>query len=164
VRYLVGIGNYTMGDDGIGLRLIESMVDRKLDKGFVPVDIGNDLFRLLTFFEPTTERLVIVDCVHMGRQPGEWVCFSPAEVESRKVVGRFTTHEGDVLKIIDLARQLGQHVPELFIIGIEPESVTPCLTLSRPLETRFEEYLQTAIDRIGQNETAPAQNSAPTAA
>ncbi|MBI4861720.1 MAG: hypothetical protein HY815_15885 [Candidatus Riflebacteria bacterium] len=53
-----------------------------------------------------------------------------------------------MLKVIDLARETGQTVPSIRIIGIEPESVEPGLELSRALRARFEEYIRAALEEI----------------
>mgnify|MGYP003833221091 CR=1 FL=1 len=137
-----------MGDDGIGLRLAETISDRGLDKGFRAVEIAHDLLKLLTWFDESTERILVVDCVRMGRSPGEFAFFRPDDVISDKSVGGLSTHEGDLLKVIELAEQLGQFVPRIRIMGIEPQSMEQGMKLSAILQGRFEIYLNAAVAEI----------------
>jgi hydrogenase maturation protease len=144
-RYLIGVGNETMTDDGIGPRVADAVAEHARALGFDIVIIGHDTIGLLSYFDQTTSRLVFVDCVRMGRSPGEWLVFSPDDVVSQKRLDRMTTHEGDLLRIIDMARQLGTAVPPVTILGIEPASVEPGLELSPTLQQRFDEYVQAAV-------------------
>ncbi len=147
-RYLIGIGNETMTDDGIGPRVADAVRDRAREAGFDTVLIGHDTLGILSYFEENTERIVFVDCVRMGRQPGECLRFSPEDVETRKPLGLLSTHEGDILRIIEAARRIGCPVPPISIVGIEPERVEPGLELSDTLRARFEEYLAAVLDQL----------------
>ena len=151
MRYLIGIGNYTLGDDGIGLQLIEHIARENLDRNFQAIDLSDDGTRLLNFFEEGTERILLVDCVQANRKPGDFFFFKPDDVESEKLLGRMTTHEGDILKVIQLGKQLGYPQPPLLIMGIEPESMkTGDMQLSTVLRERFPEYLAAALEKLEQ--------------
>ncbi len=150
MRYLVGVGNYSMGDDSVGLRLVEAIADRGLDikHGFGLAEIGHDGLRLLDYCREDVELLVLMDCVNMGRTPGESLVFAPSDVVSQKRVAGYSTHEGDMLKTLELAPSLGHTVPPVKILGIQTESMTPVMELSAPLQRRFEEYLQQAVKLV----------------
>jgi hydrogenase maturation protease len=136
-RYLIGIGNETMTDDGVGPRVAEASAQQARELGFETVILGHDAVGILAYFDEATERIVFVDCVRMGKAPGEWACFSPDDVETRKTLDHLTTHEGDVLRIVELARQLGCPIPPITIVGIEPERIEPGLELSDALQARI---------------------------
>jgi hydrogenase maturation protease len=144
-RYLIGIGNETMTDDGIGPRVADAAAPRARALGFETVVIGHDTLGLLSYFDEAASRILFVDCVRMGRTPGDWRLFAPEDVATQKVLGRMTTHEGDVLRIVEMARQLGTAMPRVTILGIEPARVEPGLDLSAALEQRLEEYVQAAL-------------------
>jgi hydrogenase maturation protease len=144
-RYLIGVGNETMTDDGVGPRVAEALAGQARELGFESVVIGHDTVGVLAYFDDATDRILFVDCVRMGKAPGEWACFSPDDVETRKTLDRLTTHEGDLLRIIELARQLGCPIPPITILGIEPERIEPGLELSGSLQARFDEYVAAAL-------------------
>ena len=106
MKYLIGMGNYSMGDDGIGLRITEHISDNMLDDGFEAIEVANNGMQLLTYFDDNTEKLLIVDAVKFGGKPGEHILFSPEDVKTQKVVGTVSTHEGDILKLITMAEEL----------------------------------------------------------
>jgi len=137
-----------MGDDGIGLRLIEHVSDLGLADGFDAVEVGNDGMLVLTYFTEETERLVLVDAVRFGGTPGDFTIFSPEDVESHKTTGGISTHEGDILKLIGMAREIGLPVPAIRIVAIEPAAMQPDTGLSSALQSRFEEYLDALLKEI----------------
>ncbi len=148
MKYIVGIGNYARGDDGIGLHLVEALSAREPAPDYVALELKNDALGLLSYLEPTTQRILVVDCVKMGDKPGNWRVFSPEEVTSVKQVALATTHNGDLLQILELARATGYTIPPLQILGIEPACMEPSMELSTTLQERFEEYLETALQTI----------------
>lgn len=151
-RYLIGVGNEVMTDDGIGPRVADALAAEARTLGYDSVVVGHDSIGIVSYFEESTERILFVDCVRMGRAPGDFACFSPDDVETRKTLDRLTTHEGDLLRVIQLARQMGCPIPRITILGIEPEAVQPGLALSPALQHRFDDYLAAA--RAAMNERA----------
>jgi hydrogenase maturation protease len=150
VRYLVGVGNYFGGDDAVGPRVVEYIVVNGLDEGFEAVDLSTDAMSVVAYLNDETEAMVVVDAAHVDREPGEFVVFSPDEVESEKELGGFTTHEGDVLKVLGMARQAGFPIPPLVIMGIQPYDLESGPELSECLAERVPAYARTAIERLAQ--------------
>jgi hydrogenase maturation protease len=148
MRYLIGAGNWAMGDDSIGLRVAEHVAMNGLEKGFEAVDIAGDALRLLDYFIPETEQILIVDAVNLGIPPGDFLIFSPDEVETRKELAGLSTHEGDILKVIAIAGSLGYRIPPLRILGIQPERMEGGMELSGTLKGRFEDYVRAALAEI----------------
>jgi len=147
-RYLIGVGNETMTDDGVGPRVAEALTNQARELGFEAVVIGHDTVGILAYFDAMTDRIVFVDCVRMGKTPGDWACFSPDDVETRRTLGRLTTHEGDLLRIVELAKQLGCPIPPITILGIEPERIEPGLELSDTLKARLSEFLSATVEQM----------------
>ncbi len=137
-----------MTDDGVGPRVAEALANQARERGFEAVVIGHDTIGILAYFDAATERILFVDCTHMGKAPGDWACFSPDDVETRKALDGLTTHEGDLLRVVELAKQLGCPIPSITILGIEPERIEPGLSLSATLQGRFSEYLAAALTQM----------------
>jgi len=147
--YLIGLGNPAMSDDGIGLGVVDYLAERGLlPAGVTPLVLGQDGLALLSYFADSTARVVIVDCVRMGREPGAWAWFSPEDVESVKPEARASTHEDDVLRVVEMARQMGQALPPIRILGIEPERLGPGFELSEALQARLEEYAAACLEEL----------------
>lgn len=147
-KYIIGLGNYSKNDDGIGLRIVEYIVENNLQDGFEAFEVGNDGISLITFFNESTEKVLIVDCALMGKNPGEYLIFPYDSITTKKEVGNISTHEGDIIKLVELAIQLDHPIPEIIILAIEPESLEMDMTLSECLQNKFDEYVKAAIEAI----------------
>jgi hydrogenase maturation protease len=145
VRYLVGIGNYYGLDDSIGLRVAEAIGDRGLDRGFRAIDLGGNLLDLVHYLGAEVEQVLVVDSARMGGAPGEFAFFTPADVTSAKRTAGFSTHEGDLLKVLEFAASVGGPLAPVTIMGIEPARVSNEPGLSAPLAERFDEYIDAAV-------------------
>lgn len=145
MRYLVGIGNYYGFDDSIGLRVAEAIGERGLDRDFRAVDLGGNLLDLAHYLGAEVEQVLIVDSARMGSAPGEYAFFTPEDVSSRKRTAGFSTHEGDLLKVLEFTASVGGPLAPITIMGIEPAELGNEPGLSAPLVRRFDEYVAAAV-------------------
>lgn len=146
MRYLIGIGTYMGLDDSIGLRIAEAIAERGLDRGFRAIDLQGNLLDVLHYCDSGTEGILVVDSARMGLEPGEYRFFSAADVVTRKKLDGISTHEGDLMKVLELARKLGLEIPAITLLGIEPADIAPEMGLTPALEQRFEEYVAVAAE------------------
>jgi len=144
MRYLIGVGTYMGLDDSIGLRIAEAIAERGLERGFRAIELHGNLLDLLHYLDAGTDTVLVVDSARMGLAPGEYRFFSPEDVVSRKKLDGISTHEGDLLKVLDFASEIIVTPPLITLLGIEPAEVAPEIGLSSELEERFPEYLEAA--------------------
>ena len=138
---VAGLGNPLMSDEGIGIRLVSRLSDFSEEYPEVDfVDAGTGGMSLLYLFENRV-KVILIDCANMGEQPGTIKRFTPEHVESVKELAHQSLHEQDLMKIIDMARMLGQLPKEIVIFGIQPENVSLGQTISAGLEKRIDDYV-----------------------
>ncbi len=147
-HYVLGLGNYLRGDDGIGLSVIDHLVDRNVTGGFEAIGVGNNGMQVLTYFREDVDRILVVDAALMGLEPGDFRIFEPDSVDSMKLIGNISTHEDDILKLIGLGTKLGYHVPDIKILAIEPKSTDSGPGLSRELSGNMQTYADAAATEI----------------
>ncbi|NTU70861.1 MAG: hydrogenase maturation protease [Coriobacteriia bacterium] len=146
MRYLIGIGNYYGRDDSIGLRIAEHIGEAGLDRGFRVIDLGGNLLDLVHYLDAESEAVLIVDSARMGIEPGEYAFFTPDQVASVKGSAGFSTHEGDLLKVLEFAAAAATSpLPPVTIMGIEPAELADEPGISRTLETQLDEYVAAAV-------------------
>jgi hydrogenase maturation protease len=150
MQYLVGVGTYAGFDDSIGLRVAEAVAEAGLDRGFRAIELGGNLLDLLHYLDAGTERVLVVDSARMGLAPGECAFFEPAAAETRKELAGFSTHEGDLMKVLELATSLGRPLPPITILGIEPDIIRNEIGLSETLAARMHEYIAEAVAFFGE--------------
>lgn len=138
---VIGLGNTLMSDEGVGVRVVQRLSDFASDFPMVDfVDAGTGGVSILHLIRGK-DKAVFIDCARMGEKAGGIRKFMPKELKSTKVLVHQSLHEGDLIKIIDMAKQLGQCPAEIIIFGIEPQVVKPGRELSRTLADRLDEYV-----------------------
>jgi hydrogenase maturation protease len=138
---VVGLGNILLSDEGIGVHIVRRLAEVKerypqvdfLDAGTA----GMNLLHLIA----NRKKAIIIDCAKMGAKPGTINRFGPDEVESIKKLAHYSLHEVDILKVIDLSKQLGECPEKIVFFGIEPESLKPGQTLSKTLAGKIDSYI-----------------------
>jgi len=136
---IIGVGNPLRRDDGIGIVLLEKLIEKKDD---LPQDIeyidggtgGMNLLHILALFDVA----LIIDAVNLNGKPGESKLFKSEDVCSKKSSINISTHESDVLKIINLSKELGEIPNQLFIFGVQPKDTSQGASLSSELQRSVE--------------------------
>ncbi len=145
---VLGLGNPLMGDEGIGVYLIERLADSAVDYPSVDfLDAGTGGLSVLHYIEGR-RKAIIIDCAFMDEKPGTIRRFTPEEVRSRKVLAHQSLHEADLMRIIEIARQLDQAPEEIVIFGIQPQRVELVQGLSTTLMERTDEYISRVLQEL----------------
>jgi hydrogenase maturation protease len=139
---IIGIGNTLMSDDGAGVRVLEFLSPPP--KGVKIIELATGGMTLLHKFEGL-DTAIIIDAVDFGGKPGEVRVFKPEDVTSIKTVG-YSLHDLDILKVLELARQMGTMPKNVFIAAIQPG----CLEMGEGLSAEVESALPELAARIRQ--------------
>lgn len=143
---VLGLGNPIMSDEGVGPAIVQGFMDKAEDYTDIEfVDVGTGGFSLLYHLEGA-DRVVFVDCAKMGDAPGTIRRFTCDQVQTVKRLAHFSLHEGDLLTLIDKAKQLSQCPDDIVIFGIEPQLIDFGLSLTDALSGQMDHYLS-VIDK-----------------
>ena len=118
---IVGVGNRAAGDDAAGLLVIDALRGRDMHPATVLIEAGLAGPGLVSQMEGYA-KIVLVDAVDMGLEPGAVKCFTPQEVRSTKPRDRMSLHGCDLLEVIGLAQRLDVCPDDVVIVGIQPAS------------------------------------------
>ncbi len=129
-----------MRDDGIGTAVLKLLMDEPLPDDVGLIDIGTSGFSLLHALAKIDTTAVIVDAVDFGGTVAETCCFSPEDIESIKKNSGLSSHESDLLKMIELSRKLGECPRTIMVFAIQPASMAPSMKLSPRLKMRVPKF------------------------
>ncbi len=146
--YVIGLGNFHMSDDAIGIRMIEHLSQHLNHPHTQLLELGGRSLDLLHYFEPGTAKILLIDAAHMGLSAGQATVFSPDEAKSLKYLKNYSTHEGDLFFVIELAEKLGYFLPPIKILGIEPQNMTSGMELSDELKGNLPFYTKLVQDEM----------------
>lgn len=136
-----------MSDDGIGL-LVVAEAEKRLGAidGVEFFDLGTGGLSVLHEIAGRP-KVVFIDCTLMDKEPGTLQRFTPDEVRSKARI-RFSAHEGDLLNIIQLSRDMGECPEEIVILGIQPKKTDDGMAVSEELLTRMDEYVDAVKEEL----------------
>ncbi len=152
---VMGVGNYLMGDEGVGVRVIEAMAQRDIPPYMDLLDGGTGGFLLLDRFQ-AYGKVIFVDATMDGAAPG-----------SRRLIRpRFASDFPKALSVHDLclkdmieAIYLMDHHPDLYLLTISIDGIDP---MSIDLSEAVEAAVEPAADFIfGLGRELYAQNLEP---
>lgn len=128
---VLGIGNILLADDGVGVRAIEALRRTAVPAGVDVVDggtAGADLLDILA----ERQKVIVVDAVDVGAQPGTVVRLSPEDLGSVGDRG-ISLHEVGLAQALAMVELLGIGPRKAIILGVQVESISCGLHLSRPV-------------------------------
>jgi hydrogenase maturation protease len=143
-RILVaGIGNIFFGDDGFGVEVAGRLAKSKLPDGVDVADFGirgMDLAYALRDYDVA----VFVDALPRGNAPGTLYLLEADRVEEEGVPD---AHGMDPVKVLALARQLGDPLPRVYVVGCEPAEIVGeddelVAQLSEPVRASLDEAVR----------------------
>jgi hydrogenase maturation protease len=125
VRTLVlGLGNILLRDEGIGVWVAESLSREFRFPPEVAMLEGGTLGLDLLPRLDGVERLLLVDAVKLGREPGEIVRLEGDAVPAALDV-KISPHQVGVQDLLAAARLMGREPPLVVLWGMEPERLDP---------------------------------------
>jgi hydrogenase maturation protease len=143
-----------LSDEGVGvhvIRALEEQTERFPDVDLL--DLGGGGMSVLHAISGR-RKAILVDCALMGEPAGTLRRFAPEEVRTVKALSGFSLHEGDLVRVLELSRELGQAPEEVVIFGIQPANVFPGQELSPALQGRLQEYVDRVAAELGSAATA----------
>jgi hydrogenase maturation protease len=114
---ILGIGNYLMGDEGIGVHIAEKMIHENLPKGVDVLDGGTGGFYLLEYFEQYPN-VILIDATLDENPPGTIRLIKPKF--AKDFPQAMSTHDIGLKDMVSALQLLGT-MPNinLFVVSIE---------------------------------------------
>jgi len=147
ITTILGIGNLLLKDDGIGVHLIEHLKELEFENTYNVelIDGGTCIPNLLDVFMKNG-RIIVLDSIKGGYAPGTIYKLTPEELGTC-IKETTSLHDVQVLDIMRDASLLG-FVPEVVIIGVEPEEITFDLDLSPIVKSTIPRIIEIITEEL----------------
>jgi hydrogenase maturation protease len=142
---VLGLGNLLMGDEGVGIHVVQRLQELELPPGVEAVDGGTAAFDLILILRDA-DRVIIVDAVRAGGEAGSIYRFTSGDIEEASH-GALSLHQATFQEVLQAAELLGIE-PEITIIGIEPRRIAPGLELSPELQEALPQVVKAVWDEL----------------
>lgn len=118
---MLGLGNLVHADDGAGVQAIALLqADPRVPAGTVLLD-GGTLGLGLLHHVSSVERLLVVDAVDVGEEPGTIVRFEGPAL--RGLPGKASVHQLGFADLMVALELLGEPPGDVVVLGVQPASV-----------------------------------------
>ena len=146
---LLGLGNVLMRDERLGVHVVNTIRERyDCPPELEIVDGGTLGLDLLPLFEQF-ERVVIVDAVNFGREPGYIGVLEDDQIPA-VIFSKLSVHQIGLADLISVAKLKGCMPAKVCVIGMQPSSIDFSLGLemSDVVNANIERAIDVTIDKL----------------
>jgi hydrogenase maturation protease len=148
---ILGVGNLLLGDEGVGIHAVRRLEEQPLPPHVDLLDGGTAGVDLLDLLEGY-DKVVVIDAVDAGEQPGIIFRFTAEDVNSGSTGLPLSLHQTEVLEVLKLGSYIGQDLPPVVIVGVQPAAMDWSTSLSTTVERQMESLLDAVLLEISPNE------------
>lgn len=144
---IVGIGNYIMQDEGVGVHVLNRLSEMKcLPEDVDLIDAGVNSYDMLDIFGKY-DRLIVVDAMQAGGEPGTIYRAPLDELDLRPVDDITSLHEMHFIEAVRMVRLLGYN-PQIMVFGIEPHTISPGMELTSAVDAKLPRIIELIIQEL----------------
>jgi len=131
---VLGLGNILWADEGFGVRAVEALNEAyRFPPGVRLMDGGTQGIFLLPWVR-AADRLLILDAIDFGLEPGEMRVMHQEEVPRFMGAKKVSMHQAGFQEVLMSAQLAGQFPEKIALVGVQPEllddyggSLRPCV-------------------------------------
>jgi hydrogenase maturation protease len=144
---VIGLGNPLMGDDGLGLVVLERLHNEYTGAPDVElVDGGTWGMNLLPVIEDAG-RVILIDAIDVGATPGTPVRLERARLP-RYLATKISPHQVDLRDVLGLAELRGTLPNDTIALGLQPQRVAFGEGLSDVIRCRVDDLVTLVVQEL----------------
>ena len=145
---VLGCGNVLVGDDGVGIRVIERLQAMELPPNVEAIDAGVGGMAILTWIEDA-DKVIIIDAVQTGNEPpGTVYRFTDKELPPSGMF-MLSLHDLNLVDTLNVGRLVQRMPEEIVIIGVEVRRVAEFTDeLTPEVEAAMDEVIDLVLKEI----------------
>jgi hydrogenase maturation protease len=145
---VIGLGNRLLGDEGLGLHIIDKLSQIFMSSNVSIIDCGCDLFSVMSYINKP-QKIIFIDAIRGGGKPGQIYRFDYSKLATVKD----EMQSGHQIGTIVVLRLLKSVYPvladsEITVIGIEPKTLELGNNLSQEVKERIADVTRLVIEEI----------------
>lgn len=144
---ILGVGNLLLSDEGVGVHVANEIMKMELPPDVSVVEGGTDGFRLMNVIMGF-DRLIIIDAVRGGAEPGSIYRFDLEDMSEGSDLYKTSVHQVGILEVIRLSRLVAGKTPQTTIIGVEPKSLEMGMELSPEIQSKMPRIIGLVLEEL----------------
>ncbi len=144
---VLGLGNTLLGDEGVGVRAIERMVEKGEQSGVEFMDGGTLSFTLAGPIADA-DQLIVIDAANLQGRSGDVKVFVDEEMDHFIGTGKMSSvHEVSLLDLLSITALSSDLPAHRALIGVQPEQVDWSEILTPDVASAIE-IVEQEVDRL----------------
>lgn len=143
---VLGVGNSILSDEGVGVHLARRLQQEKFPPNVEIQDGGTQGLELLDYMDDVA-KLIIVDCVKAGEEPGTIYRFEPDKVDVIPKQYKISFHDLGIYDFLRIA-SIMETLPPTIIFGMEPQSFEWGEELTPPIQAKLGKLQEFVTEEI----------------
>lgn len=144
---VLGIGNIVLLDEGFGVRAAEALDAAYEMPDNVQILDGGTLGMELMRFIPGTQKLLIIDSINGGAEPGTIFRFTDREVMEH-FNDKLSAHEVGIQDVLAFLKVTGHEIPQVVVIGAQPYNLGAGVDLSPEMQQLLPQVVKLAVKEL----------------
>jgi hydrogenase maturation protease len=145
---VLGLGNILLRDEGVGVRVIERLLEQyDFPEGVRAMDGGTLGLDLLPYLEDAS-RLLVVDAVQARKSPGTLVRLTGDEIPIFLEASKVSPHQEGLQDLLAVARLKGYLPGEVVFWGAQIESLGVGLELSPAVAAQVDALADKVLEEL----------------
>jgi hydrogenase maturation protease len=145
---VMGLGNILLSDEGIGVRVVEHLLEQyDFPEGVLVMDGGTLGLDLLPYVEEAS-RLVVVDAVQARKPPGTLIRLTGTEIPTFLDASKVSPHQEGLQDLLAVATLKGYLPGEVIFWGAQIESLGVGLELSPVVAAQVEPLADNVLTEL----------------
>ena len=154
---MLGLGNILLRDEGVGVRVVEELQGRyDFPDDVIVLDGGTLGLDLLPYVE-AADRLLVIDALDMGAEPGTVARLRDEEIPAF-LSPKVSPHQMGLVDLLVAARLSGALPEELVLWGVQPEAMNVGLDLSPTITAQVETLVANVLTELEQWGIVPTRS------
>ncbi len=138
---VLGVGNSILKDEGFGVHVILELQKQREQLGIPPnVELidGATLGLDLLYYMEGRDKIILIDIVNAGAEPGEIFKFTPHDIKTKNFINKVSMHQVTLFDVLTMAEATGSLPEEVVLITVQPgeidwgEELTPAVAAQIP--------------------------------
>ena len=142
---VLGVGNTILSDEGFGVRVVEYMQKNFTFPDNVQLVDGGTLGVELLHFVTGTQKLLIVDSIDGGVEPGTTFHLRDDEIH-KHFAQKISAHEVGIQDVLTMLELTDKKIPHVELIGAQPFSLEAGTELTEQMSKLVPTFANRAVE------------------
>ncbi|MBZ4672403.1 hydrogenase maturation protease [Deferribacterales bacterium Es71-Z0220] len=144
---ILGLGNLLMDDDSAGVVIAQELKNEILEDEQLKIVEGGTLGLDLLNYIAWADKLIIVDAIDMGFEPGTVIRAEGQDIDPI-FESKLSPHQMGLKDILLAAELIGDRPEEIVLFGIQVESIQMNMTLSEKVKKNMQKLKSKVIEEL----------------